>query len=321
MRIRVITGVLAGGLLLPALSGEFGGVRSEVAAQLSTELPGIPSPGVPTLSRSRAEWAWEGALTWKSDDPAVRRFVESRVAVGRSYRIFRNAELGLRLTLADLAVLVPEAEVDGEGVPSRFDGSVGYGVVLGAKYRVLSLVDPQGHGVEAALVGTWQPRLEPAIRHVRQGDDIRKTSGLIAGRAGEADEPVAPSVEVPQRTALGAVVGIRQPRWLADVAVVRQQVGEVEVPWVRQRDGVGVRAGAMARLTPGLSAGVAWWGGGDPPWDNTPIRSDAGRQEASLGLVLSFAERRGAGTRVMITAPTGSFSESIRLYILGYSAR
>ena len=323
MKAAMSSAIVAAAVLLTPVMGEVGITHASVEAQLTTELPGVPSPGVPTLSRSRSEWAWEGALTWRSEEAGVRRFVESRAALARSYRILRNGEVGVRLTLADVSALIPEEGTDSSGAATRWDGSVGYGVTLGAKYRFLSLVDLDGHGIEAAVVGTWRPRLEPALRYFREGDDVRGASGLLGGRAAASMEDAAPAppVEVPARRTAGFVVGVRQRRWLADASLVHQTVGDAEFPWVRSSEGMAFRAGVMGQVTRGTSVGLAWWGGGDPPWDNAPVRPDAGRSDPSYGLVLSLTERRGAGTRLMVTAPTGSFSDSLRLYILGYAAR
>jgi hypothetical protein len=308
------------GLILPLLPPAGPG-PTPVAAQLSSQLPGVPTAGIPTLSRSRGEGSFEANLTWDHPNEAVARFSEIRMTGGRSYRVTDAIEVGASITFLDVSFLIPREDDFGNRDGTSWDASTGYDLSIGAKYQLVSLVDPDGYGPQAAIFGSWRPSLEPAFRFRQFGDGEREYSGLLAGEE-DGDEIYPSPPQVPGSHALGAVVSYGSPQFLADLAIQVESVRDHEVNWVQSYSGVHLQAGVLARLRPSLAIGLSYWGSGGPPWRNTPIRDGMEeRSNSSIGLVLSSDDPREGGTRFMITSPTGALGESVRIQIYRYRSR
>lgn len=292
------------------------GMVDEAAAQVSSEIPGVPSAGIPTLSRSRQEVTFEFGFAWGPPDPDTRRFGESRISMNRTFRVVRNLEVGAELTLIDGSVHVPEAGEGRGDRPTRIDGSAAYGFALGAKYRFLSLMDLDRRGVEVALLGSWRPTAEPAFRMELEGDNVRRFSGFLTSDDEEGDGVGHPR-EVPGGATIGLAGGFRHNRIQADLSVLRHTYRTVPSPWIPGESGTDLKAGFLVELRPSLSVGATYWGNGAPPWANAPIRSGiTGESGSSVGLLIGRdGDRRGAGTRFLFTSPTDNFGESIRIMI------
>jgi hypothetical protein len=306
---------VATALLLSAMA-------APAAAQLSSTIPGVPTAAVPTLSRSWGQASLDMALRWESTDPRIRRAGDGRIGITRSYRIGQNLELGVGFTAADASLVLWEPD-ETEERPALWDGSVGYDVSLGAKYRVLSLVDLDGHGLEAAVFATFSPAHEPAVRVRQRGEGEWQTGGLLLGGEGEEEAGALPLVRVPAASSAGIVASYRGSRLLADVALEHSRESDMEeAPWVRRWPGTSLQAGLMVRVGRALHVGGSYWGEGAPPWGNAPVRE--GFEEvgdASVALVFGSGERRGAGTRLMVSTPTGDFGGSVRIMIVNFRAR
>ena len=79
--------------------------------------------------------------------------------------------------------------------------------------------------------------------------------------------------------------------------------------------GTALRSGALYRVTPSMGMGLTWWGDGAPPWRHRIPLTVGKAQARRWGVVLSLGATQGKSLDMVVTSPTGSFSESISVYL------
>ena len=81
-------------------------------------------------------------------------------------------------------------------------------------------------------------------------------------------------------------------------------------------DGLSPRIGVMYRLRPNIALGASFWGKGAPPWrDEIWVGVPGEQKKEQYGFTLTLGSRPESGTDLMISSPTGNWSESARLYV------
>lgn len=287
-------------------------LASPALAQFSTDLPGVPRGRAAFLSggQGRFELDFAGYKLPATEGDSLAGSL--RIGFGNSWRIGSNFELGYDLSLGELRVLKPANLVpDADAPPIGVNGTVLYGVRVGLKYQFFNVVDPDGYGISASVGGAFHPELEPVFLYSKED-----TTTLTGGYAGDAPEEGGIDAVLSASTIFMGAVSYRMERFDADAALVMENLSEAEgVSPVRQYDGVSLALGARYRLTGGFAVGISYWGSGAPPWRDR-IKLDLREEdEAKFGFLLSFGSQLEEGTDIMISSPTGSFSESISIYL------
>ncbi len=283
-------------------------------AQLTSVLPGIPSAGVPELGRAQSRVAF--GVQFGRDLPAEATdwVAGARAAWGRSSRVFENAEWGFSFTWVDVNYQRFAEDGDSGVDPGgALEAHALFALQLGAKYRVLSLLDLDGNGWQTALFATARPTLSTAAS-LRTVGDSTTVRGLGRGAEEDPDPDFEPWTDVSGQAQFGVVADYTSSRLFATVglAVESGTAGETEV--LDSYSGVSPRVGASYRLTPGLAAGFSFWANGSPAWASEARVRGLDRNSSAAGLVLTFGELTGSGSDLMISTPFGAAGESVRIY-------
>jgi hypothetical protein len=303
-----------------------------IEAQFSSDIPGVPRASVPFRGshQNRTEWTFAGYRIPTAPELGDTMAFGMRISYGRSYRVRTMFEVGFDFTIADgLYERPPQDSValgDAAGT-SYMRASALYGLRVGAKWRPISALDPDGYGWEAAVGGAVQPSLRPVIGAERYADSTRvggqfsgddQGSGLLSGD---------PFGSIHMATFVAGMASYRSKRVLLDAALVGEAVQKsdedqgMDSPLVRF-DGVSPRLGAVYRLNPSIAIGASFWGKGAPPWrDQIAVGVPGASKEEQYGFILSLGSRPESGTDIMISTPTGAWRESVRLYVRGRSTR
>jgi hypothetical protein len=322
MRARVLFVLLAGLL----------GLQAEAVAQFSSEMPGVIRAGVPFRGGHQNRTAWDFGFYSRAAVPdesvgagADSLFFTGRLSFGQSYRIGSRLEVGFDLAFADgLYIHPPSSETETKSIGTKDTGKYARGAALyalriGTKFRPVQMLSPEGYGFDAAIGVGYQPVLEPVWGWTMQGDSVRM--GLM-GRGEEDRDPIVG--KIPGAGQLAGVVSYRSRRIQADAGLSYERSFEsisAEENVAGSYLGLNPQAGAMFRLTPGLAVGATWWGGGAPPWRDQ-IRIGLPQEEgSSFTPVVSFGSKPESGLDLVVSSPTGQFSESVRLYIRARSTR
>lgn len=306
-------------------------------AQFSSDIPGVPRAAVSFRGgmQSRTEWTFAGFKI-----PTEGIGVEGdtlggglRLSLGRSYRIATAFELGFDLTLADgLYVRPPEEDglLDDDTDRSYLRGVTLYGLRVGAKWRPFSDLDPDGYGWEIAVGAAIQPGVKPLFGIERYADSTRTGGQFIKDEDDEGVEDPTPGLlpvgdpfgSIHTATFITGMGSYRTQRLLVDLALVAEAVtggdddaADTPSPLVKY-DGISPRIGVMYRLRPNIALGASYWGTGAPPWrDEIWVGVPGEQKKEQYGFTLTLGSRPESGTDLMVSSPTGNWTESARLYI------
>ena len=303
-----------------------------VAAQFSSDFPGVPRASISVRGgkQSRTEWIFRGYKvspeTGDADDTVAGGL---QLGFGRSYRIQSRFEIGFDFTLLEGAVVNPPKGERETVSPLYFRGLAGYGFRIGGKFRPISSLDPDGYGYEVAFGAAFQPALKPLFG-VEHTQDTTRTGGQFSGddeeEAPGAAFPVDPMAKLHSTTTLAAMGSYRSRRLNGDAALVLDNAAEPEAGEdpspIGVFDGVSLRAGASYRVRPSIAIGATFWGNGAPPWrDEVALRYPGEHKASKVGVLFQFGRQPEAGVDLMISSPTHKFSESARLYVRVRSTR
>jgi hypothetical protein len=305
-------------------------LATPAAAQFASDFPGVPRAAISVNGGKQDRLAW--ALTgYKVPNGAATGDTIAgglRLSYGRSYRVQSQFEVGFDITLLDgLAVQPPSTggATTGTTSASRSDtymrGLTGYGLRIGAKYRPVVNLDPDGNGYELAVGAAFQPELKALYGVEKKGDSTR-----IGGQFNkDAITPSAtfnqnPFASINPSTTVAAMGSYRSKRLQGDVAIVSETVPDRELSAdpspIGIFNGISARAGGAFRLTPGFAVGASYWGSGSPPWwDQVALGTPGKAKNEQFGFLLQLGSNPESGIDLMVTSPTGNFGESARLYI------
>jgi hypothetical protein len=295
------------------------GMVPEAFAQFSSDIPGVPRASTPLRGghQNRTEFDLAGyRLAGTNGD--TMSFV-GRIGFGQSYRVQNKFEIGYDMTIGEgVFHRVPAV---GAGDPATYTrGTFFYGIRLGAKFRPVSSISPEGYGYELAIGAGYQPALQPMFGAEREGDSTRVTGHFLEEEGlARFDDPFASSHAATQ---IAGMASYRTRRVTADAAIVTEAVtvGERPSP-TGTYDGLSIRLGAVYRLRPSISVGASYWGDGAPPWRGRIQSRSPAAQEEQFGVVLAFGSRPEAGTDLVVTSPTGDIASSARFYFRFRSTR
>jgi hypothetical protein len=286
------------------------GVPAE--AQFSSDIPGVPRAATPFAGGRQVRTEYDFSFHRFGGAPGDTLMVAGRVGFGRSWRIRSDWEVGYDLSLLEGAhAQSPDDESGGNVAVVHYTrGVLLHGVRIGAKYRPISSITPEGYGYHVALGVALQPAIKPAFA-VTHGDTT-----LLGGAFVGSDSPIVGPV--PQALQFAVMGSYRARRVTADAALLleKSEAGSVSdgPSPVAIYDGISLRLGATFRATPSLALGGTFWGQGAPPWrDRVVLRGPT--EDRNVGLLVSFGSRPEAGTDLILSSPTGSLTKSVRLYI------
>lgn len=317
------------------------------AAQFSSDIPGIPRASVPIRGNHQNRTTWDlnlftlGGRT--QDQKGVTAIANdtlgfaARLGFGQSYRLGSRMELGYDLTLANGLFVRPPTTTGSTGSTGTRSGmnSGGenyarglflYALRVGAKFRPIQVLSPEGYGYEAAFGASVQPSFKPVFGFAMERDST-STGGLL----GKKDEQPANRSDTPgifdgmnQGYQLAGMFSYRARRFLVDAAVLYEGViasDSTNTAVHQQFTGISPRIGGMFRLTPGFAAGLSWWGEGASPWHDHVRERMPEEKHSTFAPMLSFGSTPEQGVDLIVAAPTGNFRESARLYIRARSTR
>lgn len=313
MRARIV-----GVALAVAGSSAF---TSAAEAQWASDFPGVPRAAISIRGskQTRTEWTIEGRQAETTGSTEKTMGAGVRIGIGRSYRVGDQWEWGFDYTFADLTAQMPPG---GSTAKNYYRGLLAYGFRLGAKYRPYSDIDQDGNGIEAAIGAGYQPKLSALFGYESLGD-----SGRTGGQFGDKEKTAAsaffpqnPFTPLPSTVMLAAMGSYRSKRFIADAALVSETASansaEDGPSPINSVDGFALRGGASYRLTPSVAIGGVLWGTGAAPWRDELRFGLPGKKHTSQYAVLfQFGSKPESGTDLIVTSPTGNFSESVRLYI------
>ncbi len=281
-------------------------------AQFSMDIPGVPRARVPFLANGdgRFELGITGyRLRGEAADTIAGSF---RMGFGHSWTIASSFELGYDLSLGEVRLVRPGTPDGGGAEPdTELGGTALYGVRLGLKFTPYNVVDPDGYGISAALGVSYQPELKPVFTYDKVGESV-VTRGYAGGRPEPGElEPVLSSMQ----SMMGAV-SYRSRRAELDVSVTHQIVTEPNgFDFSGPLEGTFVSAGARLYLTSSFAVGGAYWGAGPPPWRDRINVAVRAVDPSDFGFFVTLGAGLEDGTDIMISSPTGDFSESISFYL------
>ena len=301
-------------------------LASPAAAQLSSDIPGVPRALVSMRGgrQSRTEWILSGYHIPSSFDSTKSINAGGvHLGFGSSYRVRGKFEVGFDFTFVDLlAVFPPESDDASITTGEQYlRGMAGIGIRLGAKFRAVNVVDIEGNGYQVAVGGGWQPALKPLFGVDKYGDSTR-TSGQFSG--GDSDTssyyPFNPFAKSSSSTMFAIMGSYRAKRIIADAAIVANNSADRDAADGPSPtaiiDNTALTLGGSFRITPSIAVGAAYWGKGAPPWrDESSMGAPGTRVRPKGALLIQFGSSPEAGVDLMLTSPTGSLGKSARLYI------
>lgn len=283
-------------------------LASPVQAQFSSDLPGVPRGRVSFLSGGQGRFELDLTAFKLGESGADTLAGGLRIGFGKSWRIGTNVELGWDFSLAEVRMVRPKDE----GVATdNLDATAAYGARIGLKYQFFNVLDPDGYGISASLGAAYQPELKPGFIYSKSGDDSQ-----TGGYAGSTPEDGGIDSKIHQSTIFMGAISYRTERVEADGAIVVESSSQdTGISPIRVYDGTSVTVGGRYRVTPGLGLGIVYWGSGAPPWRD---RINFGLRDidpSDFGFLVTFGSGLERGTDIMISSPTGSFSESLSFYL------
>jgi len=304
-------------------------IAVQAQAQFSSDFPGVPRASISITSshQNRTSWALSGFRIPTSGTTGDTIGGGVRVGWGQSYRIATQFEAGFDLTLLDGSAVVPPS---GKGTDTAnkayVRGLAGYGIRVGAKFRPISSLDPDGYGYEVSIGGGFQPKLKALYGVERRGDSLRMGGQFSGDQKPNAAFQQNPFASLSASTIVAAMASYRARRVRGDAALVSESVSSpataTDPSPIREVDGISLRAGGSFRILPSLAVGGSFWGSGSPPWwDEIQLGLPGKRKNEQFGFLLQFGSDPESGIDLMLTSPTGKFSESARLFIRARSTR
>jgi hypothetical protein len=309
-------------------------LASPAAAQFSSDIPGVPRASVPFRGTHQNRWTWQFSgyrLPMADSAGGDTIAVGASLSYGRSYRVLSHFEVTVEFSLLEgLFVDAPVPGIVRDSSSRYLRGATFYGFRVGGKWRPFSSLDPDGYGWETAVGASFQPSIKPLFGVETIGDSTR-TGGQFASEDDDADDETAvirtddPLGRIHTSGTIAVMGSYRSRRFAADVAVVTETAkdGEGYVSPLFKYEGFSPRVGVTYRVRRGLAVGASYWGSkGAPPWRDRIITDVPGEQRGDeYGFLLSFGSQPEAGKDLMITTPTGSFGESVSLYLRLRSTR
>lgn len=316
-------------LLCVALAvGTLATVATAAPAQISSDLPGVPRASVPFHGARQSRTAFLFSYySMRSGDAASTGDTLAfggQVSLGQSYRVGTRWEAGYDFTLGEAFHVrppAPQAGVVSGGEPINHTRAFAlYAIRLGAKFRPVHVLSPEGYGYEASVAASYQPSLDPLFGITVDGDSTR-TGGLV----GKDDDDRFGSGAVHSAYEVAGIGSYRARRFSVDGALVYESVetrgGDSALSPLESYSGLSPRLGGVFRLTRGIGVGASWWGNGSPPWrDRVRLQLPEGESQ-SFAPFLSFGSKPESGMDVMLISPTGDYGRSVQLYIRGRSTR
>lgn len=283
-------------------------VAAPVKAQFSSDLPGVPRGRVSFLSPGQGRFELDMTAFKLGESGADTLAGGLRMGFGHSWRIGSNVELGWDFSLGEVRVVRPKVA---DTTQTNVDATAAYGARIGLKYQFFNVVDPDGYGVSASVGVGFQPEVKPVYIYSKSGEE--SASG---GYAGSKPDDGGIDSKVHKSTVVMGAVSYRTVRLEADGAIVIENSSDPDgVSPIHVYDGTSVSLGARYRLTPGFGVGLVYWGNGAPPWRD---RINFGLREinpSDFGFLITFGSGLEKGTDIMISSPTGKFSESVSFYL------
>lgn len=311
-------------------------VGDGAGAQFSSDIPGVPRAAISIRGghQNRTEWTFSGYKVPSGGTSSGDSLAGGlRVGFGQSYRILGQFELGYDFTLFDAYGMQPPSAKSVTGstaAPTRtyIRGLAAYGIRIGAKYRPIVALDPDGNGYEVAFGMSLQPELRPLYGIEHLGDSLRQGGQFAGEKTGPRSTffQSNPFAKLSSATDFAAMGSYRSRRIIADGAIVMERVPTRDVGLdpspVGLEDGVSLRAGGAYRVGPSFAVGASFWSQGSAPWRDDVHLSVPGKQsDDHFALLLQFGSAPEAGIDVMYSAPTGKYNESGRLYVRLRSTR
>jgi hypothetical protein len=294
-----------------------------VSPQFSSDIPGVPRASVPLLGGNQGRTEFDFLYTGESRRAEEAWAGQARLGYGRSFRIASVFEFGFDFNLAggrytqlDEDVVAETRYVSDYNATRLVQGAFLYGLRFGAKFQPVAFVSPEGYGFSAAIGASFQPSLNPGFSLEIAGDSTWSAyPGSEKEDASPWPFPASVAVKQDRVIQVAAMGSYRSRRILADAALVStNRSGERRFP-TQRFSGFSPKLGVMFRLTPGLALGGAVWGSGASPWQDQIAVPWMVDNDPSYALVAGFGVRPEVGTDLIVMSPSGSFSESTRLYI------
>jgi hypothetical protein len=304
---RVLALLLIAAATMPAVA----------TAQFASDIPGVPRASLPLQGskQTRSELQISGYKLAGTDGRDTMS-VAARIGFGRSYRVTSSIELGFDFTLVQGRLTrTPRGGTTADSTETSIDGLALYGLRIGGKLRPYSDLSPEGYGLDLAIGASIGPPLKPVFGFSKD-TDTTMTGGYVGGSDAE-DNPLFNTLR--SWVQVAAMVSYRTQRLILDAAVVSEGVGKAEdtgdISQLGLYSGVTPRVGAMFRVTPSVALGASYWGDGAPAWRDDVVLGLNDAKPSQYGAILTLGSKPEAGTDIMVTAPNGSFSESLRLYV------
>jgi hypothetical protein len=297
--------VAAAGIALVVVAGP-------VEAQFSSDIPGVPRAATPFAGGRQIRTEYDLSFHRFGGELGDTLMFAGRFGFGRSWRIRTDWEVGFDLSLLEGAhARSPEDDAEEALQVVHYSRAVLlHGVRVGAKYRPITSITPEGYGYHVAVGVAFQPAIKPGFAVVHSD------TTLLGGVFVDADPPIVGTV--PQALQFALMGSYRARRVTADAALLleKSEAGSLSdgPSPLTVYDGVSLRLGATFRATPSLALGGSFWGKGAPPWRDRVVLHGPTKDQ-NVGLLLSFGSRPEAGTDLILSSPTGSLGKSVRLYI------
>jgi hypothetical protein len=303
-------------------------------AQFSSDIPGVPRASISIRGghQNRTEWTFTGYKVPNAASSGDTIAGGLRLGFGQSYRVLGQFELGYDLTLFDAYALQPPsiktADAKSTSEPTYMRGIAAYGIRIGAKYRPVVALDPDGNGYEVAFGAAIQPELQPLYGIEHMGDSSRQGGQFSHDNAATSSTVFRsnPFAKLSSAVEAGAMGSYRARRITGDAALLIEHVPErnasTDPSPVSLTDGLSLRVGGAFRLTPSISVGGSYWSKGAGPWrDDIRLAAPGKHQDDHFAFLLQFGSEPEAGIDLMYSRPTGKYSESGRLYLRMRSTR
>lgn len=300
-------------------------MSTPAAAQFASDFPGVPRASIPISGGKQQRIAWTLSGYKVPNAAATGDTVAGgvRLGFGQSYRIRSQFEIGYDVTLADGLLVQPPSGTTSTGAAVSRDmymrGLTAYGLRIGAKFRPVSALDPDGNGYELAVGGAFQPQLKALYGYEKVGDSTR-SGGQFDSKSVQTSNTFRqnPFASLSTATIVAAMGSFRSRRLSGDAALVSETVPDRtgDPSPVGKFDGISARVGGSFRLTPRIAVGGSYWGSGSPPWwDQVQFGAPGQPKAEEYGLLLQFGRDPESGIDFMVTSPTGNYGQSARLYI------
>lgn len=293
-----------------------------LAGQFSSDIPGVPRASVPFYGGNQGRTEMDFLYFQNSSQPQEKWVGQARLGYGRSIRIGSKMEFGFAFSFANAVFTqldeeTPESEgfADTYNATNTLQGAFLYGLRFGLKYQPISFVSPEGHGVTAAIGASYQPSLSPGFTVERAGDSLwTGYPGSEAEYGGATPFRTSLNTSQDQLIQIAGMASYRSRRIIADGSLVSTSRSEGDGFPISRFSGMSVRLGGMFRLTPGFALGGAYWSSGASPWQDQIRSPSLDDGDPSYAFVVGFGQRPEVGTDMIVMSPSGSFSESVRVY-------